>query len=199
MEIRKVLKQDIMNVVEIHKTSFKDFFLTKLGDDFLTLYYDCLRKDERSILIGIYDNSKLCGFCAASYLSKGFNYQLIKNHFVRFLFFGIRLLFSKPAHLIRLFNNLTKHNPDVHDNSEYAELLSIGVFSDMQNQGIGKQLLLNVEEKLKLNGCSKLSLTTDYYNNEKAMNFYKGLGYNIYYEFIAYPDRKMYRLIKKIS
>jgi len=52
---------------------------------------------------------------------------------------------------------------------------------------------------MKLKGCSNLSLTTDYDNNEKAIQFYERLGYEIYYDFITYPNRKMYRMIKKLD
>ena len=39
MEIKNIEKVEIINVVEVHKNSFKDFFLTTLGDKFLYLYY----------------------------------------------------------------------------------------------------------------------------------------------------------------
>jgi hypothetical protein len=55
MEIKKISIHDLKAVVKVHKDSFKDFFLTKLGDDFLLLYYDCIRKDTNAILLGIYD------------------------------------------------------------------------------------------------------------------------------------------------
>jgi len=34
---------------------------------------------------------------------------------------------------------------------------------------------------------------------KKKLNFYKGMGYEIMYDFVAYPDRRMYRLIKKYN
>ena len=67
-------------------------------------------------------------------------------------------------------------------------MLSIAVFVNKQGKGIGKKLLLELEKELKLKGCSKLSLTTDFYNNIKVIEFNNGLGYNIYYDFIAYPN-----------
>jgi hypothetical protein len=42
MEIKKIDKEDMPGVVEAHKDSFKGFFLTELGDHFLTVYYDCI-------------------------------------------------------------------------------------------------------------------------------------------------------------
>jgi ribosomal protein S18 acetylase RimI-like enzyme len=98
-----------------------------------------------------------------------------------------------------VFNNFTKSNPNIHDTGQYAELLSIGVNPDIQGKGIGKLLLTNLEKKLKDKRIIDLSLTTDYYNNEKALKFYKALNYEIMYDFIAYPNRKMYRLIKKLT
>ena len=40
---------------------------------------------------------------------------------------------------------------------------------------------------------SKISLTTDYYNNEKTIGFYRSLGYQDYYEFVTYPNRRIIR------
>jgi ribosomal protein S18 acetylase RimI-like enzyme len=199
MEIKKVLKEEISQVVEAHKNSFKGFFLTELGDRFLSIYYDSVRRDEKGVLLGFYDEGQLYGFCAATTLSKGFNTHLIKGNLFRFALVGIRLLFTRVPSLIRLFKNFSKTSAASNDTGEYAELLSIGVSDKKQGQGIGKKLLIQLENEMKLKGCLKLSLTTDYNDNVKAIQFYIGLGYDIYYDFIAYPNRKMYRMIKKIN
>ncbi len=199
MEIKRVAKKDLPEIVAVHKNSFKGFFLTELGDHFLKVYYDCVRKDDSGILTGYYDEGQLFGFCAATTLSKGFNKNLVKKNIVRFSFIGIRLLLSRIPSLIRLFKNFSKTNSTVKDEGNYAELLSIGVSDRKQGQGIGKKLLLHLEDEMKASRCTQLSLTTDYENNEKAIQFYKGLGYHIYYDFIAYPNRKMYRMIKKLD
>jgi len=199
MEIKTVLKEDINQVVKVHKASFQGFFLTELGDHFLKVYYDCVRKDSRGVLLGFYDGGQLFGFAAATTKSNGFNKHLIKRNLEKFSFIGIMLLFTKISALIRLFKNFSKTNSDINDSGAYAELLSIGVSDQKQGQGIGKKLLIELERVMKLKGCSELSLTTDYNNNEKAIGFYNSLGYIIYYEFIAYPERKMYRMIKKIN
>lgn len=198
MEIRDVQKNEIREVVEVHKVAFRDFFLTQLGDCFLTAYYECIRKNEKCILLGLYDNNKLCGFCAATSLSKDFNKQLVKKNCLRFLFIGLILLITKPFALIRIIRNFTKTNSDYSDNGEYAELLSIGIHSNKQGFGGGRSLLIKLEEDLLERGCSNISLTTDYNNNEYSIQFYIGLGYSVFYEFIAYPNRKMYRMIKRL-
>lgn len=199
MEIKKILKQDLTAVVEVHKDSFNGFFLTELGDNFLITYYNSLRTDPKAVLLGIYDDEDLLGFCAATSLSKGYNSYLVKSNLLTYIIVGTKILFSKPAAILRLVRNFSKSDSIIEDNGEYAELLSIGVLSNKQGFGIGKKLLLELEVELSKKGCVDLSLTTDFYNNEKTIKFYEGLGYKIYYDFIAYPNRKMYRMIKNIN
>jgi ribosomal protein S18 acetylase RimI-like enzyme len=199
MEIKRLLKSDIENVVRIHNDSFKNFFLTVLGDSFLKVYYNSIRKNNKGILLGIFDNGELCGFCAATNLSKGFNEQLILKNILPFSLIGLKLFFTQPDSLFRLYKNFKKNDLSDSDSHEYAELLSIAVLQNKQGLGLGKTLLLKLEDDLKLIGCNELSLTTDFYDNDKTIQFYRGLGYGVLYEFIAFPDRKMYRMIKKIN
>ena len=85
----------------------------------------------------------------------------------------------------------------VEDKGEYAELYSIAVKPGNQGSGIGKKLLIATEGDVAKHNSS-ISLTTDYYNNEKTIGFYHSLGYQNYYEFTTYPDRKMWRMIKNL-
>lgn len=196
--IVNVPEKDISSVVQIHQRAFNGFFLTDLGSNFLKLYYKSVAKNERGVLLGYYKDSQLIGFCAATTLSQGFNKKLVSDNITSFSLIAIRLLFAKPRALIRLLKNFTKSNPSINDKGLYAELLSIGVSPKAQGIGVGKSLLFRLEKKLSEKGCKELSLTTDYYKNEKAIGFYNSLGYETMYDFIAYPQRKMYRLIKKL-
>jgi ribosomal protein S18 acetylase RimI-like enzyme len=125
--------------------------------------------------------------------------MLIKQNLISFVLIGLKLIITKPKALIHLFKNLNKSNPNITDNGEYAELLSIGVSDTKQGQGLGKKLMIKLESELISKGCENLSLTTDYFNNESAVEFYKISGFTIFYDFIAYPNRKMYRMIKKLN
>nr|MCY2674084.1 GNAT family N-acetyltransferase [Bacteroides fragilis] len=85
------------------------------------------------------------------------------------------------------------------DTKDYAELLSIGVNSSSQGKGLGKFMLSELENMVSKKGCGRISLTTDCHDNTKAIKFYKSMGYEVYYEFITYPNRKMYRMIKLLK
>lgn len=108
---------------------------------------------------------------------------------------GLRLLFTNPAALVRLIKNFTKKSDEVEDDENYGELYSIAVSAEAQGKGIGKSLLAETEKQM---GIEKLSLTTDYYDNESTIAFYKKCGYEVLYEFTAYPNRRVLRMIKEL-
>lgn len=198
MDVLVANNKFIKDIVRTHKSAFPNFFLTELGDDFLKLYYRSVLASRNGVLLVCLENEKVIGFCAACIKSAGFNSSLIKDNFFKFSAIGIKLLFSNPKSLFRLYKNLTKHG-DNNDNGDYAELMSIGVSNEIQNKGVGKLLLGKLENNLKDKGVTTLSLTTDTLDNEKTLGFYSKCGFTKWYEFVTYPNRRMNRLIKQIK
>ena len=96
------------------------------------------------------------------------------------------------------FKNPILYHCNVKDNGEYAELYSIAVKPGNQGLGIGKKLLVATEEDVAKHNC-KISLTTDYCRNEKTIGFYHSLGYDDLYEFVTFPDRRMWRMVKSLN
>ncbi len=169
-----------------------------MGERFLYIYYkSCIESNESISICAIDENENLVGFSVGCIQSKGFHKRLIKENLLDFIFQGIIILFSNPKAIIRLFNNLGK-KINKEDNGDYVELLSIGVLPGITGQGIGKELMKNFEEEAKMRNAKEIALTTDLINNNKVLEFYFKNGYSIYYDFIAYPNRKMYKLIKKL-
>lgn len=189
--------EDIEAVIKVHNSAFKGFFLTGLGSDFLKIYYISVAKAPDGILIGAYRDNELIGFCAACTMSAGFNSRLIKDNILNFSRIGLMLLFTKSKALLRLAKNLTKKG-SVTDKGDYAELMSIAVDKKIQNIGAGKAMIDYLEETLRRRGIMRLSLTTDHDDNEATLAFYTKRGFKPMYEFITYPNRKMYRLIKEL-
>lgn len=199
MKIRTVKISESKKLADIHIESFKGFFLTSLGAHFLDTYYkSCIKWNESIAICAVDENEKLIGFSVGCLHSKGFHKKLIKQNLVAFMFQGLIILFSKPKAIIHLVNNLGKKT-DEKDDGNYAELLSIGVLPSYNGQGIGKELIKRFEEEAMNRGCSEIALTTDFYGNSKVLEFYKSTGYNIYFEFITYPKRRMYKLKKKLD
>lgn len=198
MNIRKATLYDVNAIVEIHINAFKGFFLTSLGRDFLKFYYTCFVKNGETVTMVAEENKIIYGFSAATKKCKGFNGRLIKANFFLFGLLTFKMLFRSPKSLLRLIRNLSKKGDGVIDKEDYAELYSIGVSRNAQGMGVGKKILIETEKNLKVMGVKRISLTTDYFNNEQAVGFYHSLGYKLLYEFVTYPNRKMYRLIKNL-
>lgn len=198
MNIRKATINDVDTIVEIHLDAFKGFFLTSLGSAFLKFYYTCFVKSSETVTMVAEEEGIVYGFSASTKVCKGFNSRLIKSNLFAFGMLSLKMLFSSPKSLIRLAKNLTKKGEGVEDNEDYAELYSIGVSKSAQGKGVGKKLLTVSQEILKKEGVRRVSLTTDFDHNEQAVGFYHSMGYETLYEFVTYPNRKMYRLIKTL-
>lgn len=192
MKVRKATNKDISNIVEIHLQRFSSFFLTSLGKSFLKVFYKAFLKNP-GILLVLEDGGQIRGFAAGSRDNRGFFKKLLMNNLFGFTISGVRILITNPLALKRIAQNAGK----AEDNKLiFAELLSIATLEN--KKGYGKILLGEFEKEVARENTANLpvSLTTDYDNNERAVQFYRDNGFEIYEIFESYQKRKMYRFLK---
>lgn len=194
MKIRKATTKDISTIVEIHMERFSSFFLTSLGATFLRVFYTAFIKNP-GVLIVLEDDGLIKGFAAGSRDNRSFFKKILKNNFFGFAKAGLIIFVSKPLALKRLAVNAGKSEKN---NLIFAELLSIATLQN--KKGYGKILLEEFEKEIAKENINDLpvSLTTDYDDNEKAVQFYKDCGYETQEIFQSFQNRKMYRFIKKL-
>lgn len=197
--IQKATANDIDAIVRIHEAAFPDFFLTSLGAGFLKLFYTSVMNHKDGVLLVCENEERVIGFCAGTMLSSGFNSKLIKANIWAYMLASLRILFTRPMSLVHLMKNMSKEESSQGDKGQYAELLSIGVDPTVQRSGGGTAMLKSLEEEVKARGGKNLSLTTDFNDNEKAIFFYKSLGYESWYDFVTYPNRRMWRMMKVLK
>lgn len=196
---RDLKSDDLESIVNIHLQAFKDFFLTSLGKRFLKVYYKACLNDTESISICVINqNNQIEGFAIGCLQSLGFHKRILIRNFPLFLQQAIIILFERPRSLIRLILNFEKNNNRT-DNGKYSELLSIAVLPKNKGLGLGKELLNKFEEIAKNKGSKKITLTTDFYNNQDVILFYQKNGYEIFYDFISFPERRMFKLFKILT
>lgn len=182
---------------DIHMEAFHGFFLCSLGKRFLKTYYHAVLNSNETIAVyAIDDNDIIRGFGTGCIHSKGFHKRLLYKNFFTFGYQAIFILFKSPKAFMRLLLNLDKISNE-NDDGNYAELISLGVSKESKGHGVGRKLVELFEEESKNRGCKKVALTTDLYNNDEVLAFYKRSGYIVFYKFTAYPNRKMYKLIKE--
>lgn len=199
MIYRKVKVGENAAIAAIHKEAFGDFFLSSLGIGFLNTYYKACLKEPTSIAVCAVDEAGvLKGFATGSLHAGGYHRKLFLNNLFSFLLSITGFLFTKPKAIVRLAKNLNK-TPDVNDKQDYSELLSIAVVPELKGAGVARELLKLFEEEVIRMGGNRIALTTDFENNERVIAFYQKCNYKIFYDFITYPDRHMYKMIKHLN
>lgn len=194
--VSKIKKEEVTQIVDLHLESFPSFFLTSLGNKFLVIFYNACLNNQHCVSVKVVDEKQMIvGFAIGTDVSNGFYKQIILSELLSFINISFGILFSRPKALFRLIKNLQKSS-SVEDRGDYPELLSIAVRGHSKGMGIGDLLLTNFESELVRRGFNRVTLTTDYYHNERAIKFYLKNGYKVLNNFNAYPKRKMLKLIK---
>lgn len=197
MIVRAAISDDSSTLAEIHLNSFYDFFLSSLGKRFLITFYKACIKSKGAINVVCSTNDGVTiGFALASIKSDGFYRNILFGNLFAFTMEAVRLLFSRPKALLRLALNLSKSGSDAGD---AAELLSIASLPEYGGKGVGKLLIETIENKLKDHQRKAITLTTDYHDNDKVIGFYQSRGFEIDSDFVTYPRRRMYRMIKYLD
>jgi ribosomal protein S18 acetylase RimI-like enzyme len=196
MIIRKVSKSEYSDLVVVHKVAFSDFFLTSLGTSFLKTYYKSSLLDQTCVAFGAFnDEDKMVGFVVGTTKALGYHKKLLVNNLLPFAISLLGVIAYRPKVILRLLKNLEKKSSPI-DDKNYAELLSLAVLPEMKGSGVAKLLLEQFEREVNSCGVKSVALTTDYDNNERAIAFYTKCNYKIMYDFIAYPNRKMLKMIR---
>ena len=195
INVRLAQPEDLTPIVKIHLERFSGFFLTNLGESFLETFYAAFLKNP-GVLLVIEDDTVVKGFTAGSRDNRGFYKKLLINNLIGFIISGLKILFSKPKALLRIASNSRKSQKS---DLIFAELLSIATVEN--KSGYGKTLLSEFEKEIAKGNIEKLplSLTTDFDENSKVVDFYKESGYEVHHVFESYQNRKMYRFIKHIN
>jgi ribosomal protein S18 acetylase RimI-like enzyme len=194
MIIKKLSLNDVDAVAKLHQKAFSNFFLTKLGINFLIRFYQCIINNSDSINIGLFDNELLIGFAVGSRRSKSFYRNLFTDNFIKLGFSAILPFISNPIYILRLLNSLTsigKSNVEFIDN---AILLSICIDPKSASKGYGKILLMEFEI-IAFKYSNNISLTTDADDNDYVNAFYVKNEYEIHHSFYQ-GKRKMNCFIK---
>jgi ribosomal protein S18 acetylase RimI-like enzyme len=198
MKFRRATAADYKLITEVHFKAFEGFFLSSLGKSFMQTYYRTAILHVNTLCVcAVNDNEEICGFVLGSLVSAGFNKSIILTNKLAYTWEGLKIAVTRPKALLRLKYNLNKRQPSNGDDGQYAEVALIGVAPDFQGKGVGRQLFKEFEIQAKLRGVSKICLTTDYYDNS-AVLAYNAWGLAEWYTYIAYPNRKMYKMFKEV-
>ncbi len=196
--IRRMLLDDLAQVVQVHLESFPGFFLTCLGQDFLRLLYQSIQRDSQGIVLVASCNGKIEGFVAGVEQQSGFYRRLIERDTWRFALASARALLRNPAITPRLLRALQRP-AEVQHASAQACLMSIAVRPAAEGKGIGRQLVGAFCRALAERGVPAVCLTTDRDKNERVNRFYQKLGFELGTPFTTPEGRAMNEYVMRLT
>ncbi len=187
------------NVVDIHITAFKGFFLPYLGKNFLHGYYSCIINYNLGILLVAVYGSRTVGFSAGFVKPSNFYIELRRKK-LSLAIATLPAIIKDPRKIARLLVNYKRtkaFSQDQQMQKSIAELSSISV-KPGEKKGIGAELINAFIKQAKDLGASVVRLTTDTYGNERVNVFYKKQGFMFTRSFEAQPGRWLNEYEKSI-
>ena len=188
--VRPASSIDLNDIVDVHLSTFKGFFLPDLGKKFLYKYYSYILDYNSKVLLIAISESKTVGF-AAGFVNPANFYEELRRNKLSLAISILPAILRKPKRIRRLLVNfkLTKSFSEEHQlKKNIAELSSICV-KPGEKRGIGTELVNAFIQRAKELGAISVRLTTDTYKNEAVNAFYQRQGFILMRTFEAQPGR----------
>ena len=140
LQVRQIATEDIPLVVAIHLESSHRFFLSFLGPEFLSHFYQAILKDPTGIAFIAERDRVGSGFVIGSTQPSGLYKRLLKKHLFGFIRTSLVGFIRKPSILPRLLRAFRL--PNIQSPTQNCCLLmSIAVDPACQSKGVGKALV----------------------------------------------------------
>jgi len=173
-------REDLPSIIEIHKSSFYGFFLTRMGAPFLRAYYGIVADYPGGILLVTEHGGQPVGF-VAGFVDPARFYASLSANKGRLFWPTLRGLLCDP----RLFPLVLANRRRVGQGFEASsprweikcELSSIAVHPLAQGKGAGRELVRAFVNLSIHRGVQSVCLTTDARDNGQTHAFYSGLGF----------------------
>ena len=195
--VRQLEPMDVDAVARVHLRSFREFFLSFLGLDFLKQYYLSIVKFSQFGLVAAH-HRKVIGFIVGIDSSSGFYKKMLKSRGIRFAFSSLPAIVRKPSAIPRLVGAFWKRAPVEQDEVPTVHLTSLGVEPELFGCGIGHRLISEFLPFISQRGFKRIVLETDAENNERVRNFYTKEGFLVRRSFVTPQGRKMLEFEKNL-
>lgn len=190
MEFRPVRRGDAASLARLHAAAFPDFFLSTLGEGFLTEFYSGFPDDDTAVTVLAHQGGRVQGCVVGTVEPAGFFKRLLKRRFLGFAVQSAKASLRNPAAIPRLVRGLV-YRGDSPPEAPGALLSSICVSPDARGTGVGKTLTRRWMEQVAQRGVELAYLTTDAEDNEAVNSFYLGLGWVLRQSFTTEHGRRM--------
>jgi GNAT superfamily N-acetyltransferase len=173
--VRYVVKNDLPDVVRVHRIAFKGFFLDRMGSRFLRAYYEAILEYNAAIfLVHIDESDRLDGFAVGFRDPEKFYDHFRRRRFRLLPIIALSLL-RRPTLLGEIARNTERVAATGKGAASVVELSSIA--TSRLGTGIGSLLLQAFCDRSRTVGAREVTLTTDRDDNAPVLNFYLRHGF----------------------
>jgi len=189
--VRQATALDIVGIVRIHQEAFNNFFLTRLGEQFLTRYYALVLHYRAGIAFVSERHGKLHGFACGFVNPAGF-YRLMWTNRREFALPALSALIRHPSLVTGILYGLHRIQVSASGASARScELSSIAVAPEAAGNGVGKALIGAFVARAKSMDAEYVYLTTDADGNDRANALYRQAGFRHTQRFLRRKGRWM--------
>lgn len=198
VQVRRMGREHVDEVVRVHLTAFGGFFLTSLGPAFLRAYYRAAAAAEGALALVAVDDGEMLGFAVGNRHPAGFYRRLLRRRWLAFAIAAVPGVLRSPSAVPRVFRALTYPSTRSAD-ADAAGLFSIAVAPSSQGSGVGHALLAAFEREAVAAGARRVVLETDAGGNDAANAFYRSAGYSVVREYEQTAGRRMLEYVKGLD
>lgn len=190
---------EVPALAALHRRSFPDFFLSRLGEPFLRQFYLGYISDPDAVVsVARAQDGRVVGMCVGTTNPSGFFSRLLKRRFVGFLGASLLAVLRNPRYAPRLLAALA-YRGDGPPGLDGALLSSLCVDPDAQNGGIGRALDEAWCVRAAELGAQSAFLTTDTDGNDAVNRFYQRRGWQLSDQYVTKQGRRMNRYWRELS
>ncbi len=199
VDVTPLRKQDVRTLARVHRDAFPDFFLSTLGEPFLTEFYRAFLGDRSAVALVARDPAGVpLGAVVGTTEPAGFFTRLIRRRLLGFAWAGVRALASHPGSAARLMRAIG-YRGDQPAGQHGALLSSLCVDPHRQSVGIGTALIRAWEAETARRGVATAFLATDAIGNDGVHAFYVARGWRVAEGYVTREGRAMNRYTKSLD
>jgi len=189
--VRQATVEDLPSIVIVHQRAFANFFLTRLGDEFLRHYYALVLKYRAGIVLVSEKGGILEGF-VCGFVDPPEFYKLMWRNKRIFVLPALSALVRHPSLATGVLYGVQRIQKSACKGTiRSCELSSIAVAPEAGGNGLGKALVQAFVAQARFMNADYVYLTTDADGNDSANAVYRQVGFQHTQRFLQRKGRWM--------
>lgn len=189
--VRQATTVDVPSIVTIHQKAFSNFFLTRLGGEFLRRYYALVLSYRSGIVLVSERHGVLEGF-VCGFMEPAEFYRLMWRRKRTFALPALSALVRQPSLAAGVLYGVQRIQASASSGpARSCELSSIAVAPEAGGNGLGKALVQAFVAQARSMDAECVYLTTDADGNDSANALYQQVGFQHTQRFLQRKGRWM--------